>query len=169
MSVHCIYVYVHVYTMLGWKQWFWRGFNANFNSQYCSDAYSNDSTKVYRLEAVKIVTNIGICTDMYIPCIYIYICKFPFMYMTRTGIYINVQTCMYICLFVHTWYIHVHTMYVHVWHFLTCMYMLNTCLYRFSKSCPGASIWILADLRCRRSNLRCRIIPTLPTIWPTTS
>ena len=68
---------------------------------------------------------------------YIYICKFPFMYMTRTGIYINVQTCMYICLFVHTWYIHVHTMYVHVWHFLTCMYMLNTCLYRFSKSCPG--------------------------------
>ena len=28
------------------------------------------------------------------------------MYMTRTGIYINVQTCMYICLFVHTWYIH---------------------------------------------------------------
>jgi len=45
---------------------------------------------------------------------YIHICKFPFMYMTRTGIYINVQTCMYICLFVHTWYIHVHTMYVHI-------------------------------------------------------
>ena len=44
---------------------------------------------------------------------------------------------MYICLFVHTWYIHVHTMYVHVWYFLTCMYMLNTCLYHFSKSCPG--------------------------------
>ncbi len=55
---------------------------------------------------------------------YIHICKFPFMYMTRTGIYINVQTCMYICLFVYTWYIHVHTMYVHVWHFLTCTYML---------------------------------------------
>ena len=76
---------------------------------------------------------------------YIHICKFKFMYMTRTGIYINVQTCMYICLFVHTWYIHVHTMYVHVWHFLTCMYMLNTCLYRFSKSCPGGQ-----DSRCGR-------------------
>ena len=76
---------------------------------------------------------------------YIHICKFPFMYMTRTGIYINVQTCMYICLFVYTWYIHVHTMYVHVWHFLTCTYMLNTCLYRFSKSCPGGqdSRWVL--------------------------
>ena len=65
------------------------------------------------------------------------------MYMTRTGIYINVQTCMYICLFVITWYIHVHTMYVHVWHFLTCMYMLNTCLYRFSNSCPCGQ-----DSRC---------------------
>ena len=26
-----------------------------------------------RLEAVKIVANIGICIDMYIPCIYIYV------------------------------------------------------------------------------------------------
>ena len=65
------------------------------------------------------------------------------MYMTRTGIYRNVQTCMYVCLFVYTWYRHVHTMYVHVWYFLTCMYMLNTCLYSFSKSCPGGQ-----DSRC---------------------
>ena len=84
---------------------------------------------------------------------YIHICKFPFMYMTRTGIYINVQTCMYICLFVYTWYIHVHTMYVHVWHFLTCTYMLNTCLYRFSKYCPGGqdSRWRWAE--CSESRI----------------
>ncbi len=43
-SVHCIYVYVLVYTMLGWKLWFWKGFNALNNSLYWSDAYSNDPT-----------------------------------------------------------------------------------------------------------------------------
>ncbi len=44
--IHCIYVYVLVYTMLGWKFWFWKGFNAANTSLYWSDAYSNDPTIV---------------------------------------------------------------------------------------------------------------------------
>ncbi len=49
-SVHCIYVYVLVYTMLWWKLWFWKGFKAANNSLYCSDASayrdSNDDSTI---------------------------------------------------------------------------------------------------------------------------
>ena len=91
---------------------------------------------------------------------YISICKFPFMYMTRTGIYINVQTCLYICLIVCTWYRYVHTMYVHVLHFWTCTDMLKTCLYCFAKSCPGGQ-----DSRCQSqtgTHLLCHYLPLIP-------
>ncbi len=38
------------------------------------------------------------------------------MYMTRIGIYINVQTRLYNYIFVYTWYKPVHTWYVQVLH-----------------------------------------------------
>ena len=46
--------------------------DATIDSQYWRDAYSNDSRNVYRLEPVIIVSSVGRCTDMYIPCTNIY-------------------------------------------------------------------------------------------------
>ncbi len=89
-SVHCIYVYVHVYTMLGWKLWFWKGFNASNNSLYWSDAYSNDQTifngwmlsnQCWVFEDVQTCLY-HVYTNMYIP-VYVH------------TLYICVCTCLY--------------------------------------------------------------------------
>ena len=54
-----IYIYIYIYIMLGWK-----GFKAANIPLYWSDAFSNETAIVYRLDAVKIVLSIGRCTDM---------------------------------------------------------------------------------------------------------
>ena len=92
---------------------------------------------VYRLEAVKIVLSIGMCTDMSVPCI----CKFLSVYMTRTGIFIYAKTCLYNCiLYVHDIDLHIHAMYrfyipIQV---QTCLYMVQTWYVQF---CQMLSRW----------------------------
>ena len=63
------------------------------------------------------------------------------MYMTRAGIYINVQTRLYTCIFVCTWYRHVHTMHVQVLH--SCS-GINMCVHvkdMYVPFCQILSMW----------------------------
>ncbi len=137
MYVHYIYMYVLVYTMLGWKSWFWKGFNASNNSLYRSDAYSNDPTIV---KGWMLSNQCWVLEDVQTCLYHVHICKFLSMYMKWTGItYLYRHVCTITYLYVHgiNMYIPcIYWVYIPV-HVQTCLYMVQTCLYSSAKSCPG--------------------------------